>query len=72
MSDNTYESKVYRDYCIVFGNREYVDNIRIKVEQIDRPNGADDDDIIREYVLNNYGYRDYEIIELDMLEKVIL
>ena len=72
MSDNTYENKVYRDYCIVFNENEDVDTIRIKVEQKDRPNGADDDDIIREYIWNNYGYRYYEIIEINMLDKVTL
>lgn len=72
MEDDSYINKVYNDYCIVFSDIEDVDNIRIKVEQKDRPNGADDEDIIREYILNNYGYRDYIIVEVDMLDKVVL
>lgn len=72
MKDTPIERKVYRDYCIVFNENECVDNIRIKVEQKDRPNGADDDDVIREYIWNNYGYRYYEIIEINMLDKVVL
>lgn len=72
MKDVPCERKIYRDYCIVFNENECIDNLHIKVEQEDRPNGADDEDIIREYIWNNYGYRYYEIIETDMLEKVIL
>lgn len=72
MEDVPCERKAYRDYCIVFNENEGVDDIRIKVEQKDRPNGADDDDVIREYIWNNYGYRYYEIIEINMLDKIIL
>lgn len=72
MENDSDVSKTYRDYCIVFNENECIDNLHIKVEQKDRPNGADDDDVIREYVWNNYGYRYYEIIEINMLEKVIL
>lgn len=60
------------DYCIAFSDNESLDSFMIKVKQVDRPNGADDFDVIQEYILNNYGYKDYEIIELDTIEKVIL
>lgn len=56
-------------YVVWFANN---DNIEINIEQKDRPNNPDDYELISEYILNNYGCVAYEIIELDVLEKVLI
>lgn len=56
-------------YVVWFANN---DNIEINIEQKDRPNNPDDYELISEYILNNYGCVVYEIIELDVLEKVLI
>lgn len=62
-----------KNYVVVFDGQEGLDTIRVAIKQgLDRPNNADDIEVIKEYVLNEYGYKDYEIIELDLMEEVIL
>lgn len=56
-------------YVVWFANN---DNIEINIEQKDRPNNPDDYELISEYIINNYGCVVYEIIELDVLEKVLI
>lgn len=61
------------NYLVVFQGHEGLDNIHICVRfDIERPNNADDIEIIKKYILNEYGYKDYEIIPLDLIKKVIL
>lgn len=66
------EQNNYNKYIIKFDCFEGIDDIKIKVKQIDRSNGEDDVDVIRRYILDNYGYRDYEIINIDFIEEIIL
>lgn len=63
---------MYREYVVRFSGHEGENEIRVKVKQIDRSNGADDIEVVREYILNNYGYKDYEIIDIGLIEEVIL
>ena len=59
---NTYVK--YNTYLIVF-NDFCEDEIRLRIKQdINRPNNPDDDDLIREYILNNYGHTGYTSIEI--------
>lgn len=70
---NRNEDEKFNEYVIVFAGHEGLDEIRISVkEDINRPNNPDDIDIISEYISNNYGSRDYEVIAIDMIEKVKL
>ena len=63
----------FNEYVVIFAGHEGLDEIRISVkEDVNRPNNPDDIDIISEYISNNYGSRDYEVIAIDMIEKVKL
>ncbi|MCC0645406.1 hypothetical protein KGF41_14160 [Clostridioides sp. ZZV14-6150] len=57
-------------YIIYFSEH---DSIQIDIVQdINRPNNPTDDEIIEEYIENNYGYVKYEIINFDTMEQVRL
>lgn len=55
-------------YIVMFSDE---DSIRIHIDQnINRPNNPTDDEIIREYILNNYGEKEYEIIDLKGIKQI--
>jgi hypothetical protein len=55
-------------YVIVFDEE---DSIQLNIDKnINRPNQPDDHEIISEYVLNNYGYKTYEVVALDDIETI--
>lgn len=57
-------------YIIYFSEH---DSIQIDIVQdINRPNNPTDDEVIEEYVENNYGYVKYEVIDLSTVENVKL
>lgn len=57
-------------YIIYFSEH---DSIQIDIVQdINRPNNPTDDEVIEEYVENNYGYVKYEVIDLGTVENVKL
>lgn len=61
-------------YIIIF-NREFSidEDIILYIKQdLNRPNNPTDDELIEEYIENNYGHTDYEAEELDMLEEEII
>lgn len=61
------------NYLVVFAGHEGIDNVHICVPfDIERPNNADDIELIKKYIVNEYGYKDYEIFPLDITNKVIL
>lgn len=63
----------YNDYAIIFYKHEGIDDFKISVkEDINRPNNQEDYEVIEEYILNNFGYRDYDIIAIDLLNTVVL
>lgn len=67
MSGETVER---HNYIVVF--KDY-DDIYVSVKQDhNRPNDPDDEQIISEYILNNYGYKEYTIIDLNALKHVSL
>lgn len=60
----------YNTYLIVF-NDFFEDEIKIRIKQdINRPNNPDDEDLISEYIMNNYGYKAFSSIPIDDLETV--
>lgn len=60
----------YNTYLIVF-NDFSEDEIKIRIKQdINRPNNPDDEDLISEYIINNYGYKAFIWIPIDDLEAV--
>lgn len=66
-----YRSKC-NEYVVSFCESEGLDSIRFKIAQIDRPNCRDDEDIIKQYILDNYGEKRYEIITIDLIENITL
>lgn len=62
----------YSEYIVAFQEYEGLDPIRFNVSQIQRPNGILDEDIIKDYILDNYGKKHYEIISINMIEKITL
>lgn len=54
---------INEDYFIISVNQE---------DKVNRPNNAEDEDIINEYMENNFGSKSFEIIPLDNLEIVDL
>lgn len=64
---------IVKQYIIIFNEHTVLDNIIISVKQdINRPNNPTDDEIIAEYIYNNYEHINYEINELDTLEEISL
>lgn len=60
----------YNTYLIVFHDWDE-DEIKIRVKQdINRPNNPDDEELISEYVMDNYGYKGFEMIPIDKMETV--
>lgn len=54
-------------YIIVFKDE---DSIQLNIDQdINRPNNPCDYEIIKKYILDNYGYKQYEIVELDNIKR---
>lgn len=62
-----------KTYIVVFKDD---DTIRLDIDQTDkvnRPNNMDDDEIIQEYITENYGYgKEYEVIDIDSVEIIKL
>lgn len=57
-------------YLIVFENNN-INPIKITINNnINRPNNPDNDEIIARYVLDNYGYIDYNSYVLDDLDEI--
>lgn len=60
----------YNTYLIVFHDWDE-DEIKIRVKQdINRPNNPDDEELVSEYVMNNYGYKGFEMIPIDEMETI--
>lgn len=55
-------SKGYKEYFIVMAD---YDTFILKVLDIDRPNDMSDDEVIAEYMTNNYHGHNYEVIDKD-------
>lgn len=56
-------------YVLVVNNE---DPIQININQdINRPNQPDDYELIADYVENNYGMKQYEVVDLSSLEMSI-
>lgn len=69
MKKYTKDNKV-NEYVVWFDN---YDSIKISIkEDINRPNYTDDYQLIVDYIERTYGTQVYEIMELDVLEKVEL
>lgn len=61
-------------YIVIF-DREIStdDDIILYIKQdVNRPNNPTDDEIIQEYIYNNYGHCNYEAEALDSLEEEII
>jgi hypothetical protein len=64
------EIPVRHNYIVVFRD---CDSLYISVKQDhNRPNDPDDEQIISEYILNEYGYKKYEIIDVSTIEHISL
>ncbi|WP_317327349.1 hypothetical protein [Turicibacter sanguinis] len=60
----------YNTYLIVFHDWDE-DEIKIRVKQdINRPNAPDDEELISEYIMDNYGYKGFEMIPIDEMETI--
>ncbi|MBO0602746.1 hypothetical protein I2483_13845 [Sporosarcina sp. E16_3] len=56
-----------REYLVTF---EDVDSIVVSVkEDINRPNNPDCEEVLREFIEDNYGYKKYDYIEISTCER---
>lgn len=63
----------YNTYLVVFDKWEDEDEIKIRIKQdVNRPNNPDDDEIIEDYIMNNYGYKLYTVIPIDDMDVIDL
>lgn len=54
------EAKTYKEYFIVMAD---YDTFILKIYTKDRSNNMDNDDVIKEYMTNNYYGHSYEVID---------
>ena len=60
------DNELYKTYDI-----DDEDEIKIRVKHdINRPNNPDDEELISEYIMDNYGYKGFEMIPIDEMETI--